>query len=49
MNEWAKTASGEGFLIAEDDQGEDKTITFATNRNITLLYEVETIYIDGTF
>ena len=48
VGEWAKTASGEDFLIAEDGQGKDKII-FATNGNIKLLCEAETIYIGGTF
>ena len=36
-------------MIAEDGQGEEKIIIFATDRNVTLLCEAETIYVDGTF
>ena len=47
--EWTKTASGEDFLMAEDGQEEDKVIVFATDANIKLLCEAQTIYVDGTF
>ena len=47
--EWTKTASGEDFLMAEDGQGEDRLIMFATEVNIKLLCEAKTIYVDGTF
>ncbi len=47
--EWAKTASGEDFLMEEDGQGQDKLIMFATEANIKLLCEAETIYVDRTF
>ena len=43
-----KIVSGEDFLIAEDGQGEEKIIIFATDRNVTLLCKAETIYVDGT-
>ena len=46
---WTKTASGEEFLIAEDGQGEQKIIICATDRNVILLCETKTIYVDGTF
>ena len=44
-----KTASGEDFLMVEDGQGEDRVIMFATDTNIKLLCEAQTIYVDGTF
>ena len=44
-----KTASGEDFLMVEDGQGEDRVIMFATDANIKLLCEAQTIYVDGTF
>ncbi len=47
--DWAKTASGEDFLMADDGQGEDKLILFATAANIKLLCGADTVYVDGTF
>ena len=47
--EWTKTASGEDFLMAEDGEGEDRLVIFATEVNIKLLCEAQTIYVDGTF
>ena len=44
-----KDSIREVFLIAEESQDEDKIIIFATNGNIKLLCEAETIYVDGTF
>ena len=41
--EWTKTASGEDFLMAEDGQGEDRVIMFATDVNIKLLCEAQTM------
>ena len=46
---WTKTPSGEDFLMAKDGQGEDRLIMFATEVNIKLLCEAQTIYVDGTF
>ena len=48
-DEWVKTPSGESFLIAEDGDGDDKLIIFGTDKNIELLCESDTIYVDGTF
>ena len=47
--EWTKTASGESFLLAEDGSGDDKIVVFATDTNIKILCEADTIYVDGTF
>ena len=47
--EWTKTASGEDFLMAEDGEGEDRLVIFATEVNMKLLCEAQTIYVDGTF
>ena len=35
--------------IAEDGDGDDKVITFGTDKNIELLCESDTIYVDSTF
>ena len=35
--------------MAEDGQGEDRVIMFATDANIKLLCKAQTIYVDGTF
>ena len=48
-DEWVKTPSGESFLIAEDNDGDDKLIIFGTDKNIELLCESDAIYVDGTF
>ncbi len=47
IGDWTKTANGEDFLIVEHGE-EDKIIIFATDTNMKLLCEAETIYIDGT-
>ena len=47
--EWTKTASGEDFLMAEDGEGEDRLIMFATEVNIKLLCEAQPSMFDGTF
>ena len=44
-----KTVSGESFNLVEDGSGEDKIVIFATDINIKILCEADTIYIDGTF
>ena len=48
-DDWVKTPSGEPFLIAEDEDGDDKLIVFGTDKNIALSCEADTIYVDGTF
>ena len=48
-NEWAKTCSGENFLLAEDGEGDSKIVVFAADGNLKLLCDAETIYVDGTF
>ena len=49
IGEWAKTASGEEFLLAEDGADVDKIIVFGTQENLKILCEVDTVYVDGTF
>ena len=47
-NEWAESIDGKRFLLVED--GDDiKIIIFATDDNMKLLAEAETLFVDGTF
>ena len=47
-NEWAESIDGKRFLLVED--GDDKKIIiFATDDNMKLLAEAETLLVDGTF
>ena len=48
-DEWTMTSSGKPFLLADDGLGDNKLIMFATDDNIAILCEADTIYIDGTF
>ena len=46
--EWTKTASGVSFLLGKDGSGEEKIVVFATNTNIKMLCETDTIFTDRT-
>ena len=48
VGQWEKSLSGEQFLLCEEGDA-DKLIIFATRRNMNLLAEAKTIYVDGTF
>ena len=47
--ELTQTIAGEPFLLAEEDDGDDKIIIFSTDANINNLSEVDKIYVDSTF
>ena len=46
--EWAQTANGKSFLLAEDG-GDDKMVIFASEDDLRRLAEAEYLYVDGTF
>ena len=46
--EWARTASGKSFLLAEDG-GEEKIVIFSSEDDLRRLAEAECLYVDGTF
>ena len=47
-NEWPESIDGKQFLLVEDGDVK-KIIIFATDDNMKLLAEAETLFVDGTF
>ena len=43
------SAQGERFFIIEADLGEDKVIGFASDKCLSILFESNDVFIDGTF
>jgi len=48
QDEWTTTTANERFLLVNDGD-QDKILIFATDRNLQLLADNDTIYADGTF
>ncbi len=46
--EWTQTIDSKRFLLAEDGD-DDKNVIFATDDNLKLLAEAESVFVDGTF
>ena len=46
--EWRRTIDGRDFILANDDE-DNRLIIFDTVHNLRLLYQSNTIYMDGTF
>ena len=46
--EWAETSNGNPFFLADSGE-ENKIVIFATEKNLQMLSEADTIFMDGTF